>query len=106
MRAFFGGAWGESVLAQDDEALAATALDELRRFMTIKGKPLFTKVFRFDRSNPQPAVGHLERLATIREHLARYPGVYVIGSGYDGVGIPDCIKQAEETAARILSPEK
>jgi oxygen-dependent protoporphyrinogen oxidase len=70
--------------------------------MKIDRAPLFTKVFRFDRSNPQPAVGHLDRLATIRTRLAQFPGVHVIGSGYDGVGIPDCVKQAEETAARIL----
>jgi oxygen-dependent protoporphyrinogen oxidase len=105
MRAFFGGAWGEDVLAKDDDALAAIALAELRRFMRIDGAPLFSKVFRFDRSNPQPLVGHGARLDRIRARLARHEhlaAVHVIGSGYDGVGIPDCVRQATRTADDIV----
>jgi hypothetical protein len=29
------------------------------------------------------------------------PGLHVIGNAYDGVGIPDCVRLAEQTAAQI-----
>jgi protoporphyrinogen/coproporphyrinogen III oxidase len=102
MRAFFGGAWGEGDLARDDVGLAALALEEMRRWMHLKGDPIFTRVFRFTRASAQPLVGHLTRMKGVRERLARWPGLYVGGNGYDGIGIPDCVKQGEEIARSIL----
>jgi oxygen-dependent protoporphyrinogen oxidase len=101
IRAFFGGAWGEAILEQSDEGLVACARDELRQLMNLDAEPLFTRVFRFDRASPQPVIGHLGRMARIRGRLAESPGLYLVGGGYDGVGIPDCVRQAGETAARI-----
>ena len=101
MRVFFGGAWGESILQNDDTALAAIGLAELRALMGPLGTPLFTRVFRFTRANPQPRVGHLARIREVRGMLTRWPGLHVAGSGFDGVGIPDCVRQGEAVAAWI-----
>jgi len=47
-------------------------------------------------------VGHLSAMRAIRERLNRVaPGVLVGGDGYDGAGIPDCIRQGEE-AGQVL----
>jgi oxygen-dependent protoporphyrinogen oxidase len=51
-------------------------------------------------------VGHLGRVRRLREALARHPGLYVAGSGFEGVGIPDCVKQAEAISDRILAPTR
>ena len=40
-------------------------------------------------------------MAELRKHLASFPGLYVAGNGYDGIGIPECIRQAREVAATI-----
>jgi protoporphyrinogen/coproporphyrinogen III oxidase len=103
MRGFFGGAWGEGDLARDDATLSGLALEEMRRWMPIRGEPLFTRVFRFSRASAQPLVGHIGCMREVRERLARWPGLYVGGNGYDGIGIPDCVKQGEEIARAILS---
>ena len=103
IRAFFGGAWGEEVLANDDAQLAAIAESEISAFLGVGGAPLFTRVFRFNQANPQPLVGHLTRVAKVRTMLGRWPGIHVAGSGFDGVGIPDCVRQAGEVAGAILS---
>ncbi len=102
MRAFLGGAGREDVLALDDVRLADLALEELRRLMSIPGTPLFRRVFRFHEASPQPHVGHLGRVRRLREELATVPGLYVAASGLDGVGIPDCVKQANAIARTIL----
>jgi protoporphyrinogen/coproporphyrinogen III oxidase len=102
MRAFVGGVGFEHVLDRDDADLTRVALSELRRLMAIPGEPVFSVVYRFDRASAQPHVGHLARLRGVREALARHPGIYVAGSGFDGVGIPDCVKQAEAIAETIL----
>jgi oxygen-dependent protoporphyrinogen oxidase len=102
MRAFFGGAWGEEVLQHTDDELAELAEREIGAFMPLVGKPLFTRVFRFHRSNPQPKVGHLVTMARIRASLAAFPELQLVGSGYDGVGIPDGIRQAEAAADAVV----
>ncbi|MNL45087.1 Protoporphyrinogen oxidase [compost metagenome] len=44
-------------------------------------------------------MGHPARIAALRSELTRkLPGVYAFGAGYDGIGMPDCIKQAKLTA--------
>jgi oxygen-dependent protoporphyrinogen oxidase len=48
-------------------------------------------------------VGHLDRIAEI-EDLTRetLPGLYLTGSAFRGVGLPDCIYQGEQTAQQVI----
>jgi protoporphyrinogen oxidase len=41
------------------------------------------------------------RVKRVRDELADLPGIHAIGSGF-AIGIPDCIKLAQETARAIL----
>ncbi len=102
MRAFLGGAGHEEVLADDDDALTDLALRELSLFTPIEGRPLFSRVFRFHRASPQPYLGHLPRIRALTAKLTEHPGLYAAGSGLDGVGISDCIRQAERVARQIM----
>ncbi len=45
--------------------------------------------------------GHLTRLAAIERALARHPGLFVTGSGFRGVGIPDCVADGRSTAVQV-----
>ncbi len=100
LRAFFGGSRSPQSMELDDETLIATVRGELAQFLGIKAEPLFHRIYRWRRSNPQYDVGHLERVAGIEAALP--PGLYVTGSAYRGVGIPDCIKQGQDTAGKML----
>ena len=70
---------------------------------------LFSRLYRWTRQSPQHEVGHLERLADHRATPRTIPGLFVTGSGFRSIGIPDCIADGRETAARALrrsSPRK
>jgi oxygen-dependent protoporphyrinogen oxidase len=69
----------------------------------IRGEPTFSRVYRFERASAQHEVGHVERMARIDRRLALEPGLYVTGSGFRGVGIPDCIADARATAAQVAA---
>jgi oxygen-dependent protoporphyrinogen oxidase len=75
----------------------------LRPLLGITGEPLFTRVYRWERANAQHEVGHVERVARIDAALARHPGLYVTGSGFRGVGIPDCVADGRATAGRVAA---
>jgi oxygen-dependent protoporphyrinogen oxidase len=52
---------------------------------------------------PQYEVGHLGRVRAIDDALARHAGLALAGSAYRGVGIPDCVRGAEEAAERLVA---
>lgn len=52
---------------------------------------------------PQYPVGHLARVARIRDEVAKLPGLRVCGAAYDGVGIPACIAGAQRAADEIIA---
>ncbi len=106
IRAFFGdraGESGENPLEGPDEAMISLARDELREMMGLEANPVLSRVFRFERASAQMRVGHLARMRSLRERLAQSaPGVWVAGGGYDGIGIPDCIRQGQEAGRAML----
>jgi oxygen-dependent protoporphyrinogen oxidase len=101
LRAFVGGPHRQQLLEQDDTALIDTVRAELRRIMGIKAAPTVARVFRWQRANPQYDVGHLDRVSALEELCP--PGLFLTGSAYRGVGIPDCVRQGTETAAQVRS---
>ncbi|MEK3876711.1 protoporphyrinogen oxidase [Paenibacillus sp. FSL M7-0420] len=107
LRCYVGRSGDEQNVELPDDALAELVRKDLREIMGITAAPLFTEITRLRSSMPQYPVGHPGRIAGLRSELAqKLPGVYAFGAGYDGIGMPDCIKQAKltaETAAASLT---
>ena len=103
MRGFLGGGRDPRRLDATDDALIELVVEELRELMGITGAPLFTRLFRWTKQSPQYEVGHLQRVATIDRQLASIPGLFVTGSGFRAIGIPDCIADGRETAGRAAA---
>jgi oxygen-dependent protoporphyrinogen oxidase len=103
LRVFFGGSRTPEMMAVDDTQLLATVQAELTAIMGLTATPLFHRIFRWQRANPQYDVGHLQRVAAIQAALPA--GIFVTGSPYGGVGIPDCIHQAQATAQQIMATQ-
>lgn len=104
VRAFLGGVRDRrGVDSLSDEDLVELSRRELERLMGPLGKPRFTRVFRYARANPQPIAGHAQRLLELDQLLNEgRQGLYLAGAAYDGVGIPDCVRQGQSAATRAL----
>jgi oxygen-dependent protoporphyrinogen oxidase len=103
LRAFVGGAHAEHLAEQDEVTLVQMVREELRAMMGITAVPVLTKVYRWPKANPQYEVGHQERVAEMEQMAARHAGLYLVGSAYHGVGIPDCIQDGARVAEKILA---
>jgi oxygen-dependent protoporphyrinogen oxidase len=101
MRAFVGGARDPGALEQTDDELVRIAMSALGPLLGISGAPAWTRVYRFERKSAQHEVGHLDRVAAIDRLLAGHPGLFLTGSGFRGVGIPDCVADARATARKV-----
>jgi oxygen-dependent protoporphyrinogen oxidase len=103
IRSFVGGVGREQLVSLDDAALIELVREALRRILGIAAAPRLARVFRWEKANPQYLVGHLERVETMEKMLTPYPGLFLTGSAYRGVGVPDCIHQGMQTAERVLA---
>ncbi|MDX2269294.1 MAG: protoporphyrinogen oxidase [Bryobacter sp.] len=101
LRCFLGGAGQEEVVDWTDEAVIAAVCEDLRRMLGIEQAPVATSVSRWPRSMAQYEVGHANKLEIIEERLKAWPGLRLIGNGYRGIGIPDCIRLGKEAAASL-----
>lgn len=102
LRTFVGGAAQKEIFAQDDATIKASVRSNLRTLLGISAEPALTRLHRHKDAMPQYHVGHLDRIGRIQERLRALPGLYVAGSAYRGVGVPDCIHTGEQAAEAAL----
>ncbi|MGZ0199263.1 protoporphyrinogen oxidase [Streptomyces sp. RM1] len=96
------GRYGETaVLGRDDADLVDVSRHDLREAAGVEAAPVETRVTRWTDGLPQYPVGHHARVARIREHIAKLPGLAVCGAQYDGVGIPGCIASAHAAVDQL-----
>jgi protoporphyrinogen/coproporphyrinogen III oxidase len=105
LRAFFGGAAAERLMRCGNDETASVARLELARILGPLPEPQITVVRRWPRSLPQYSVGHLERMAELRERVAALGGLVLLGNGYNGVGLPDLIRDARAAAIKVVRQE-
>lgn len=103
IRCYLGRDGEQEALGWSDEEVAVAVRRELKELMGITAEPRLARVYRWERAMPQYEVGHRERVAAIEGSLARHPGLILAGASYHGVGVPDCIRQGQDAAERILS---
>ncbi|MEV4940269.1 protoporphyrinogen oxidase [Streptomyces zaomyceticus] len=96
----------EDQVDREDADLVDASLKDLAAATGLTGRPVATTVTRWIGGLPQYPVGHLARVARVREAVAALPGLRVAGAAYDGVGIPACIASAHRAADEILATSK
>jgi oxygen-dependent protoporphyrinogen oxidase len=103
IRGFVGGGHHEELVRNlDDADMVNMMLEELEGIVGIKAPAQFSKVYRWHKGMPKYTVGHLDRIALLDRMLSLHPGLHVIGCSYKGIGIGDCIHEAQIAAERIL----
>jgi oxygen-dependent protoporphyrinogen oxidase len=99
LRAFVGGAHDPEAVDLPDDRLVDLAAREVAGVLGIEGPPMLARVHRWREAGAQHNVGQIARVAEIESRLARHPGLFVAGSGFRSVGIPDCIADGRAAAA-------
>jgi oxygen-dependent protoporphyrinogen oxidase len=103
LRCFVGGALKENLAEQDKDAIAAMVKKELADLMGINQEPEICKVFHNKKSNVQYRVGHAGLIESVQIELQGFPGLFLTGSAYTGIGIPDCIQNGTRAAESTLA---
>jgi oxygen-dependent protoporphyrinogen oxidase len=104
LRVFFGGSRSPATMQLGDDELLRVVKKELKSIMGIAAEPLFHRVYRWEMANAQYDVEHLKRVQAVERALP--PRIWVTGSAYRGVGLPDCVHQGQMTATQVVDQLK
>ncbi|OUM93660.1 MAG: protoporphyrinogen oxidase [Thermobacillus sp. ZCTH02-B1] len=103
LRCYVGRAGDEDAVSLPDDQLVRLVRRDLEELIGVTAAPEMTEITRLHRSMPQYPVGHVEAMRDFRRRLAEaLPGVWAAGAAFDGIGLPDCVRQARETAEAAI----
>lgn len=103
LRVFIGKPGNDVVEHLNDKELSELAVKEIQRIMNFAAQPEWVRINRLIHCMPQYNVGHRAGIIAVREHVAKhYPNLHLIGTPFDGIGIPDGVKQAKELVQSIV----
>ena len=106
LRAFLAGEPAMRAQTASDDRVLRDTNAELQRWMGLEGTPISGRVYRWDRTMPRYDVGHGGRLREIEARVGSLPGLHLAGNGYDGLGIPDCVRRSNRIAAAISASQE
>ncbi len=106
VRCFLGGASDPGALKLSDQEVVALVRRELQSILSFAAEPLVARVHRWPSSMAQYEVGHAARVEAIQKQVERFPGLFLAGNAWSGIGISDCVRTgrtAAENAIKFLS---
>lgn len=106
LRCFVGRPGEDQIVDVSDEEIAEAVLNDLRQIkgIQIKKDPEFIVVRRMKKARPAYGVGHERWVKRVFQQMEKkLPQVYLAGSFYQGIGLPDCIKQGKEVTETIIN---
>jgi oxygen-dependent protoporphyrinogen oxidase len=99
IRAFLGGTHDPGAAELGEAEMIDTAVRDVSSVLGIRSRPSLARIFRWRNAGAQHNVGHRARMAALASRLQALPGLFVTGSGFDSIGIPDCVAHGRRTAA-------
>ncbi|QCT02979.1 protoporphyrinogen oxidase [Paenibacillus algicola] len=93
----------DKLRGMSDQELEDLALQDVTASLGLSEKPVEAVVTRWQDNMPNYHLEHrriVEKLEAAMQE--RWPGVYLAGCSYYGVGIPDCILNGQKTAQQLL----
>jgi oxygen-dependent protoporphyrinogen oxidase len=103
IRCFLGGSRDEQILQRSEKEILQICREDLRQILALDAEPLFARVYKWKSAMAQYSVGHLERLQRIELLRQKLPGLALAGNGYNGIGVPDCVRSGTEAASKTLA---
>jgi oxygen-dependent protoporphyrinogen oxidase len=101
LRCTVGADGEEDVLQAADGEIVTACERHLAALLPLPDHAQASAVVRWPDAMPQYDLGHLERVARVRQRLPG--GIFVCGQAFDGAGVAECVRSAEETARAVAA---
>jgi oxygen-dependent protoporphyrinogen oxidase len=97
-----GRAGLDHVARLDHDELVHRLHTDLALATGLRARPIEVHIERWPRAIAQLEVGHLTRMAAIRDGVERIPGVVLAGAPYEGIGLATCMRSGQQAASSLL----
>lgn len=93
----------DELVTMTEEQLLQVGMNDIRTSLGITSQPLTYDVTKWHEVMPNYHITHQKIVKSLEAKMeSLMPNVLLAGCSYYGVGIPDCIANGEETAAKVL----
>lgn len=93
----------DTLVAMTENELLQIGMEDIQASLGIASKPLTYNVTKWHEVMPNHHITHRQIVESLEAKMTElYPNVALAGCSYYGVGIPDCIANGEDTAAKML----
>jgi oxygen-dependent protoporphyrinogen oxidase len=103
LRVIGGGVFDPDFVTLDDAEALRIVQHDLRLSLGLTQEPEMVYQIAWPRGIPQYLVGHSARVARIMAAAQALPGLYLTGNAYYGVGLNDCVRDAQRVARAITT---
>jgi protoporphyrinogen/coproporphyrinogen III oxidase len=101
MTSFIGGATDLEITKLSEPEISTIVEQDNAAILGIRGTPIRTKVWSYQRAIPQYNIGHGQLVETIRAAETQNPGIFFAGNYLDGPSLGNCIDSAFKTAEAV-----
>jgi oxygen-dependent protoporphyrinogen oxidase len=99
LRCAIGGAEQEDLLGAADQEIVEACARHIAALIPLPDRPEASAVIRWPATVSRYRLGHVERVARIRDRLPA--GIFVSGRSFDGPDVAECVRRATETAEAV-----
>ncbi|HSR68993.1 MAG TPA: protoporphyrinogen oxidase [Acidobacteriota bacterium] len=103
LRGYLAGEPARRMLQAEDAKVISLLRREFLDLMDVRQDPVLSRVWKLPQALPVYRLGHRSRMAALKKGLQEVKGLTCIGNYLDGVGLPDCIRQARQAARALAS---
>jgi protoporphyrinogen/coproporphyrinogen III oxidase len=83
----------------DDDAAVRAVVEDVEHHLDVDLQPTAVRVSRWPAAFPQYRPHHDTLVRAVEQALP--PGLVIAGASYRGIGIPACVRQADDTVGRV-----
>jgi len=98
---FIGGFSNPKIRRFSEQENVESVRREVGAILRMSGDPVVEHVTNYDSAIPQYNVGHTQRLQTIKDSVAKVPGLWLAGNYWNGPAIGACIEHALQVAHAV-----
>jgi len=92
--AIYGGAMDPGFIDKSDDEIKPVFMTDIDKALGISAEPSFFHVRRWPEAIPQYTPGHLERIAGIKRHLKKIPGIFLAGNYFSGTSLAGVLEHS------------
>jgi protoporphyrinogen/coproporphyrinogen III oxidase len=101
MTSFIGGATDLEITKLSEPEISTIVEQDNAALLGIRGTPIRTKIWSYQRAIPQYNIGHGQLVKTIRAAETQSPGIFFAGNYLDGPSLGNCVDSAFKTAEAV-----